>query len=308
MAEREGETTAVGLRPRRGRRGRWALLLVAAASFAARAESTVETGRGDKAQSGRAESAAAQAELAPANLGLQVKERLVYDIRINGVPAGQSLLEVRRVEGEATGPQVWFIEMLTRSNRAVSWFLYDVHNKVFSKIDVKGGFSRSCSVERNEGDVRVMERIRFTYDIGGMEAVYERLRGDGQWRVCQIPLSGKVLDPVAALYYLRSLDLRNLQPGATVRLPICADRRVWNTEVRVKERKTVERIGYLTGRECVIVEPEAGFRGVFERKGKMRIWLDALTGVPLKMTAAVPIGPAEAVLSEAKSSPLPEKP
>jgi len=249
-----------------------------------------------------------QAELAPANLGLQVSERLIYDIRVNGIPAGKSLLEVQRVEGEAfsPGPQVWVIQATTRSTRALSWFFYDVHDRAYSRIDTKGGFSRSHSVLRNEGEIKAGERMRFSYDIGNMEASYERLRSDGQWRAYRIPLTGKVLDPLAALYYLRALKLGSLQPGNVVYLPICAEARVWDTALKVI---SVERrdAGYLKGRQCVVFEPEAEFRGLFERKGGMRVWVDVATGIPLRMAVEIPIGPAEVVLCQAKGSPLPER-
>lgn len=250
--------------------------------------------------------AAEQAELAPASLGLQIHERLVYDIRVNGVPAGKSMLEVVKAEGEEEGPRVWVVELLTRSNRAVSWFFYDVKDHAWSRIDMKGGFSRSYSMLRNEGEIKAGERIRLTYDIGNMEAAYERPRSDGQWRAYRIPLTGKVLDPLAALYYLRALELARLQAGEVVHLPICADGRVWNTALKVKMLASADA-GYLRGRRCVVFEPEAEFRGVFERKSRMLIWVDVATGIPLKMAVEIPIGPAEVTLSEAARSPLPER-
>ena len=246
--------------------------------------------------------------LAPADLALQVGERLLYDIRVNGVPAGKALLEVRRTEALDSDKdrQVWIIEMHVRSNRAMS-LLYDVNTKARSRIDVKGGFSRFFNIERKEGETKAEETVTFTYDIGGMEAVCKRVRPDGLWRAHKVPLTGKALDPLSALYYLRSVDLSKLQPGDVIPLPICADRRLWNTPVRVVNRWPSVDAGCVKGRECVEVEPEAEFRGLFERKGVMRVWLDVATRIPLKMTVEIPIGPAEVVLTEATSSPLPSK-
>ena len=66
-------------------------------------------------------------------------------------------------------------------------------------------------------------------------------------------------------------------------------------------------MGDLKDRECLKVEPEAEFKGLFERKGKMQIWLDVATGIVLKMSAEIPFGPAEVILSGHKDSPLDEK-
>jgi len=261
---------------------------------------------GEAAKAGPPGRTAKLAELAPANLGLRVNERLVYDIRINAVPAGKALLEVQGVEGEEKVPQAWQIRLTTRSTRAVSWFFYDVDDLAKSKIDTKGGFSRFYSMRRNEGEIKTRETIHFNYDIGSMEAVYERPRSDGQLRAYKVPLTGKVLDPLAALYYLRALKLPDLQPDDVRYLPICAEARVWNTALKVKALERID-VGYLRGRLCVVFEPEVEFRGLFERKGKMLVWVDVATGIPLKMAAETPIGLADVVLSDAKGSPLPEK-
>jgi hypothetical protein len=250
----------------------------------------------------------ALAELAPANLKLQVAEKLVYDIRVGGIPAGKAALEVTRtgpMDGD-TGPPIWAVMLTVRANRAMSFF-YDVRNQTRSWIDVKAGFSRFYRNTRREGDVRVEERIRISYDIGKMEASYERPGHDDQWRSHAIPLTGKALDPLSAVYYLRSVPLANLNQGDEIVLPVCADRRVWNTKLSVVEPSHQEDIGYLKRRGCVVVEVDAEFQGLFQRKGKMRVWLDVATGIPLRMRVELPIGPAEVTLSEARESPLPEK-
>ncbi len=244
-------------------------------------------------------------ELEPKALNLQVGEQLVYDIRISGVPGGKAMLEVKKQEarGSDDGPLTWTVCLDTRSNRAVSLF-YNVQDKVRSAIDVKGGFSRYFYMDKREGEVKSEERISMSYDIGNMEATYERMRGE-QWRVHKVPLRTKVLDPLSALYYLRGLDLANLTKDSFY-LPICADRRVWYTKIRVVGH-SLETVGNLKDRECIKIEPDAEFKGLFERKGRIQIWLDVATGIPLKMTAEIPIGPAEAVLSEYKNAPLPFK-
>ncbi|MCY3022396.1 MAG: DUF3108 domain-containing protein [Planctomycetota bacterium] len=297
----------------------WAVVLAAACGIllgsAALAETAPEAIRvqaqGDNGTAAKApRGAEVPPELAPAALDLRVSEKLFYDIRVNGIPAGKALLEVSKTEAldGDKGPQVWIVLLSTRSNRAVSLF-YDVHDWAKSKIDVKGGFSRFYRIYKEEGGVRTEERIAFTYDIGSMEAAYERPRSDdrSQWRTHKIPLTGKVLDPLSALYYLRTLPLKDMQAGHTFGLPVCADCRVWNTRFTVMKRHPALDVGYLKGRDCIEVEPELRFKGLFERKSRIRAWLDVATGIPLKMEAEIPIGPAEVVLTEASSSALPAK-
>ena len=236
---------------------------------------------------------------------LTVGERLDYDIRVSGVPAGKAFMEVRKIEHCGTddkGPEVFVVALETRSNRAVS-LMYDVDDITKSCIDVKGGFSRRYYIVKKEGNAKIQERIAFSYDIGSMEATYDWPRPtDGQWRSKQIPLIDKCLDPLSAVYYVRGIDLKGLKEDSFF-LPICADKRVWNTKIKIVGR-SLETVGELKDRECLIIEPEAEFKGLFERKGKMRIWVDSATGIVLKLTAEIPFGPAEVVLSGFKDSPL----
>jgi hypothetical protein len=239
-------------------------------------------------------------------------ECLEYDIRVNGIPAGKAKLLCTKIdqEGGDKGPQTWVIDLDVRSNRAVS-FYYDVRISARSRIDVKGGFSRFFHIKRLEGDVRAEEQINFNYDIGTMHATYERARfnvqdadhPDGKMKKYPpIPLPGKVLDPLSALYYIRSMDIKTLLEKG---LPICADRRVWNTRFKLSPQgSSVETVGKLIDRKCVAIEPQIECKGLFERKGKMTIWIDEATRIPLKMRVEIPIGTADVELSEFSHSPL----
>jgi hypothetical protein len=187
--------------------------------------------------------------------------------------------------------------------------LYEVQNKGRSWMDVNGGFSRSFSLEKHEGETKSEEKCSFKYDIGDMEATYDRLRNDNPWRTYHIPLTGKALDPLAAVYYLRGLSLHDVpisREKPFVTLPICADRRLYNTGIFAVGR-TFEDVGDLKNRECLVIEPRMAFKGLFERKSKIKIYVDVLTCIPLRVTVEIPIGSAEAVLTEYVNSPLPSK-
>lgn len=283
-------------------------VLVLGSAAPVRAESTGETIRNPlPGKSNHTERAASAPDLVPAEIPLQEGERLVYDIRVNGVAAGKTQLLIKKDKyATEKGPQIWVVEMDTHSNRAVSLF-YSVEDKARTNIDVKGGFTRFYHIQQKEGDVKNQEKINFKYDIGEMEATCEKPRPDGEWRTHKVPLPGKVLDPLSAIYYLRTINFRALLDkkdlDKDICLPICSDRRVWNTLLPVKGHG-FDDFGKLKDREYVKIVPEAEFRGLFERKGKMTIWVDVETGIPLKMEVEIPIGHAEVQLSQYENCPL----
>ena len=66
-------------------------------------------------------------------------------------------------------------------------------------------------MDRREGEAKVSEKITFNY-VGSMNASYERPKTDAsgqvKWVASTIPLTTKALDPLGAIYYLRSPSLK----------------------------------------------------------------------------------------------------
>jgi len=286
------------------------LALFVALRVTARAEGVPRTIRaravgGEECEKARAEKGPLALELAKANLKLRAGESIVYDVRVNGMPAGKASLEVAKTDTMdlSGGPSVWITRLNIRSNRAVSLF-YDVHTRATSKIDVNGGFSRFYNIERKDGEISNEESAAFDYDIKTMTAHYERRRlNDSGMRSNTIPLCGNVLDPLSAIYYLRSVEFSKYKVGDSIELPVCADRRVWSGQLKVLSMGRGD-FGDLRKRSYVELKADVPFKGLFERKGAMIICVDAQTGVPLRMDVEIPIGTAEVEISDHTKSPF----
>ena len=294
------------------------ILLLLAGAFAlspAHGESAPEVIRatapggqdGDKPSADRApeKSAEAPPDLAKANLKLRVGENIVYDIRVNGMPAGKASMDVSKLDTMEPngGASVWIVSLNIRSNRAYSLF-YDVRDRAAAKIDVNGGFSRFAHIDKKDGDVKDEEFVHFNYDVKTMSANYERRRfSDNLLRSHAIPLPGNVLDPLSAIYYLRSLDLSKFKENDVISLPVCTDRRVWNLQLQVVKRGSAD-FGDLKNRSYVEIYADPPFKGLFEKKSRLDVYIDSQTGVPLRMNVEIPIGSAEVEISEHTKSPF----
>lgn len=241
--------------------------------------------------------------LPPANLRLKLREKLTYEIRWNGLPAGEATFEV--FDRYAVAEQeVWTIRLNVRASRVVSTF-YPVEINAKSGVDVAGGFSRWFEAKRREGELSADERIDFDYKAGDTHAVYKRLGTDSKWRSYKVDLPGKALDPLSALYYLRTVPLA--EKNAPIYLPICADRRLHNLRLQPQGREELEisSLGAQNAkRMCWILVPECTFRGLFARRSGLQIWIDQKTHIPLKVVTEIPIGEATILLREQINSPL----
>jgi hypothetical protein len=240
----------------------------------------------------------------PQKLSLTEGERLTYQIKWGAVDAGVAVLTVKRKEPFGPGgPEVWNVQAQTRSNAFLSMF-YEVRDDIKTLIDAQEGFSRSFEMKKNEGSFHGVEQVRFDYEKGVASYTRTKIEEDSEKvRTKAIPLPGKLSDPMSCLYYIRGLDL---QPGTEQKLTVSTDKKNWvlNLKVLRTEEFYHEKLGNL---KALVIEPEAQFQGIFVRKGKMTVWVEERTKIPLMMKAAVPIGSVTAALIEAEGSPLNEQ-
>jgi len=237
-------------------------------------------------------------------LKLTEGEKLTYAIKWGAVDAGIATLSVKRKEELGpNGPKVWNIQCKTRSNAFVSMF-YEVRDDIKSLVDVKGGYTRLFDMEKNEGNYHATERIEFDYKA--MEAKYVKVKKklfSEKKRTKMIKLPGearKVQDPLSCLYYARGLDLK---VGSEHKITVNTSKKNWVMTIKVlrEEKQDIKGLGRV---QALVVEPTAQFQGIFVRKGKMTVWLEKQTKIPLRMKVKIPIGSASAVLTKAENSPL----
>jgi len=231
-------------------------------------------------------------------LELAEGERLVYEIKWSGMPAGASTMSVKW-KRDFEGAQAYHVECETKTNKLTGW-AYAVDDKAITIIDVEGGFSRLFQMSKSEDRVKQTEHIRFDYerDI----AVYEQRR-PGPFPTQSrklVHIDGFVQDPLSCLYYLRATPL---SPGDTLRMPVHTARRTWPLTVEVVRREELDIPGF--GKLSTLrVEPTMHFPGIFVRKGRMVIWLEEETRIPVRMNVDIPIGSITVTLSDAEKAPL----
>lgn len=100
--------------------------------------------------------------MVPHKLDLPVGEKLVYEIRWSGVPAGRAVLSVKW-QREVEGSDVYHVECETNSNSFVA-LVYPVEDRVITLIDVAGGYSRLFDMTKSEGRIKQNEHISFDYE------------------------------------------------------------------------------------------------------------------------------------------------
>ena len=217
---------------------------------------------------------------------LRVGEKLVYSVRWMGIEVGTAKTEVKEI-AEWEGHSVYHVVTSAQSNRFLSVF-YEVRDEMHSYIDVKGLYTWKFVKHQHEGHYRAEEEM--VYDPEKGTATYRSLL-NGSTKQMEIPK--QIQDSLSVLYFFR---LQNLEIGKSIFIPVNADEKNWNLEVKILKTGVLE--GLPVGkRTAILTEPLAQFHGAFVRKGRVWIWFDtAAHRAPLLMRARLPFGLVEVVL------------
>ena len=216
----------------------------------------------------------------------QVPETLNYDISWTGIKAGESVIEIKKVDNHI------LISVTTRSAKWISVF-YRVEDRVESRL-VAGtgknilGQPISYKLDLKEGRHRKNKEVIF--DSNTSKALYIDYLNDEKK---EFDLPPSVFDPLSSFYYLRGM---NLEVGKSAYIRIFDSKKIYDAEVQVLRK---ERITGPSGEvDTIVVKPVMQSEGIFYRKGEMLIWItDDEKRIPVRMKAQVNIGSVTANLT-----------
>jgi hypothetical protein len=237
-------------------------------------------------------------------------ERLAYDITWMGVKGGLATMESRGLV-RLNGQTAYHLVTTARSSDLVSK-LYRINDRSDSYLTTDG--SRSLQFEKHlrEGNYRHdswtlfdhdAKLARFRYlDFGSVPKKITRLEEaekHGKYVHQEFPLVAGALDELCVLYYVRTLPLT---VGQTLFAKVFASKKNWELEVKVLGRERLESV--LGPQETLVVEPLLKFDGIFQRKGRVVVWMtDDDARIPILMKSEIKIGSFVSTLTGRETGP-----
>lgn len=216
----------------------------------------------------------------------QLPETLNYDISWTGIKAGESVIEIKKVDNHI---------LITVTTRSVKWIsvFYHVEDRVESMLLAGTGkniLGPPLSYKLNLKEGRHRKNKEVIFDNSTSKALYIDYLNDEKK---EFDLPQSVFDPLSSFYYLRGMDL---EVGKSVYIRIFDSKKIYDAEVQVLRK---ERITGPAGEmETIVVRPVMKSEGIFYRKGDMLIWItDDEKRVPIRMKAQVKIGSVTANLT-----------
>ncbi len=210
---------------------------------------------------------------------LFVGEKLEYTIRYLGIPVGKAEAEVKEIT-KLDGHSVYHITVHVASHPVID-LVYKVRDEHHSFVDIEKFHTLRYEKILSEGHYRADEVM--TYDQNAHTAHYLS-RKNGSKKEMLIPKD--VQDQLSCGYWFR---LQPVEPNTTVFIPVNADEKNWELEVKLHEIKKMELQG--VGKfDALEAEPLIKFQGIFVKKGKIRGWISMdERRIPLKMKVKVPV-------------------
>jgi hypothetical protein len=226
----------------------------------------------------------------PATVPFFVGETLMFEVRWMGLLAGNASMAVH---GQLTrdGRDVYHIKTLAQSSPVFSLF-YQVRDAGETFMDVRELHPWYFHLDQHEGR-RVSQRT-VAFDRGRGVAIYTK----DQETPKEIEIPPGVQDSLSSFYVLRTL---RLQVGQPVHLKTFANGRIYDVEVQVLRRETVE--AYWGPVDTLVVRPLMRFEEILRQKGDVFIWLtDDDRRLPVRMETTIKVGSIEARLIEVKGT------
>lgn len=210
---------------------------------------------------------------------LHVGERLLYSVSWLGIEVGRGEAEVKEMT-EIRGRKTYHVVVQVRSARILDW-IYKVRDVHHSYIDAEKFHSLRYEKILKEGRYRADEVM--DYDQENHTAAYFSRLNKSQKEMLIPP---HVQDQLSCGYWFR---LQDIQPDARVYIPVNADEKNWDLEVKVLQKARL-KLSKFKAWEAAEVEPEIQFQGIFVKRGKIRGWIGLdERRIPLQMKVKIPV-------------------
>ncbi len=214
-----------------------------------------------------------------------VGEKLSYKLYWGMIPVGSAVAWTEWADFE--GQRLLAIRLRTVSNKVIEK-IYPVNDVIESLIDPTTFLPVQFTKNMSEGSRRHHEITRFDRinRVANWESKITR-----ETRIFKIDADTR--DIPSFMYFMRN---QRFAPGKRDRYKVMADEKIYDLWITVNKKESVDLPRY-DPVECMKIEPEAAFNGLFVRKGRMWAWIsNDPRCLAARVEASIPVANVRAVL------------
>lgn len=229
----------------------------------------------------------------PASEVFQHGEELVYKIYYNWnfvwLSAGEVTFKIldegNQYHFKATG----------RTYSSYEWF-FEVKDDYDSWVDKKSMLPNYSERSVNEGKYHIFEKVAFNQNSKKMTVWRAEKRGMPETKT-EHDVKGRVHDVLSCLYYLRTIDFINKQPGTREPFAIFMDQAEYPLSMRYIGREARKKVHGMGMFNTMKFQPDVIAGTVFTENAKMTVWTsDDQNRIPILIESPVSVGSVKVVL------------
>ena len=228
------------------------------------------------------------------NRAFKAGEKTVYLVRYGIIDAGIASLEIKETETKIKGRELLHIVGIGKT-RGITNFFFPVDDRYETFIDKESVFPWLFTRDVNEGGYKIKQ----TYKFFQGKNVVETQKG------VEHKVPANVQDMISAAYYMRTMDLKNIQKGDIFNIKSFVDDEVF--DLRVQYSGT-EVIRIKSGKyRCMKFNPVIQVGRIFHTAEDLEVWVsDDENKIPILCKAKILIGSVKVELIDYQglSNPL----
>lgn len=210
-------------------------------------------------------------------------EKLVFDIAFGAIVIGSSIMSIPDTQS-VKGRMCYHIVTTAKTNRFFDK-IYRVRDTIETFIDKEGLFPWKFEKHIKEGKYHSDQYI--DYDQINQKIYYKKDTIDAPQFIQGV---------LSSFYYIRTVPLK---VGKSFNIDNFGDGKIYPLKILVHKRDRVKVPAGVF--DCVIIEPVLREEGIFNKKGRMAIWLtDDKRRIPVLMKSKIPVGSIDARLRSYK--------
>jgi len=217
-------------------------------------------------------------------------EKLTYTIKAGIFTLGQAELSIKASE---KGKHLLNLTLFANSTHPWLPSLSYTYTSLVKRTDWKTVSFNLEEMRKTE----IVKTVRFIPDYKEHVGSYSIMKGKAV-RKGKLPLKEAVYDYISVVYLLRTA-LPEI--GKKIEVPLFHEGRLFQLKFKNITKRDIAIGG--TGRfSAYILKPHRDLEGVFVRRGKVLIWIDATYRIPLKILITLPFGTCRIELKKAENT------
>jgi len=218
------------------------------------------------------------------NIAFGYGEKLSFDVGYKFITAGRAVMQIADNPETVSGRPCYSVRFDVRTTSSFD-NVFPVRDRYQTYIDVDGIFPWRFEQSVREGN--------YSRDFS---AIIDQRANEARTTEGTFKVEPFVHDILSALYYIRTLNLRNAQKGQSITLHNFYGQKTHDLKVRFLGRERVEVDAGTF--DCVIVEPLVVEGGLFKNEGRIVVYLtDDDRKIPVKVSTKVIIGSIDGELT-----------